>query len=114
MEIAPVIARCKIATDELISLWLRETLSFLFQISYVGDDGVQFFSRMEKNQLVTSATEGLRYVGAKILAQRYSLHPKTILLWGRRGWITPHKLNGRVVRFNVAEADAFMNQNRID
>jgi hypothetical protein len=54
-----------------------------------------------------------KFTKAGPLARRLGLHPRTIFRYADAGLIHRHKLNQRVVLFDVAEVEAMLDQARI-
>jgi hypothetical protein len=53
-----------------------------------------------------------RFSKAKTLSSRLGICPRTIFRWADQGMITRHKVNARVVLFDDAEVDAFLQSTR--
>lgn len=55
-----------------------------------------------------TADDPLRFAKASILAKRFGLYPKTFARWARKGSITPHRVNSRVVLYDVKQVEGFI------
>jgi hypothetical protein len=65
------------------------------------------------NTRASASDDSRAFAKAKPIAKRFGVHPKTVMRWAAAGHIHAHKLNDRLILYNVEEVFAFVGAARV-